>query len=219
MLTALGRAAAHARLFDRERPVLLGRYVVLRHLGSGGMGDVVAAYDPQLDRKVAVKLLRGRGDADAAAHARLLREAQAMARLSHPNVIAVHDVGTHGGRVFVAMELVDGVTLRQWTSEPHGVDATMAVLSAIARGVAAAHGAGVIHRDLKPDNVMVGDDGRVRVMDFGLARPVAEPATEPGRSDAEDEVFRASSRPQLDAMALPLTQAGAIVGTPAYMLT
>ncbi|MBX7081734.1 MAG: serine/threonine-protein kinase [Nannocystaceae bacterium] len=215
VLTALGRAATQARLFDRERPVLLGRYVVLKHLGSGGMGDVVAAYDPQLDRKVAVKLLRGRSEADDPAHARLLREAQAMARLSHPNVIAVHDVGTHGSRVFVAMELIDGVTLRQWAAEPRTLEAVMAVLLAVARGVAAAHGAGVIHRDLKPDNVMVGDDGRVRVMDFGLARPVAEPTTLPGRG--EDEVFRASSRPQLDAMALPLTQVGAIVGTPAYM--
>ena len=214
VLTALGRAAAQARLFDHEQAVLLGRYVALRHLGSGGMGDVFVAYDPQLDRKLALKLLRPTSATDEAASARLLREAQAMARLSHPNVIAVHDVGTHGGRVFVAMELVDGVTLREWSATPHPVREIVDVVLATARGVAAAHAAGVVHRDLKPDNIMVDTEARVRVMDFGLAREL-----DGGAADmrSNDEVFRVAAQPEVDALALPLTQHGVVVGTPAYM--
>ncbi|MBK8241217.1 MAG: serine/threonine protein kinase [Deltaproteobacteria bacterium] len=214
VLTALGRAAAQARLFDHEQAVLLGRYVALRHLGSGGMGDVFVAYDPQLDRKLALKLLRPTSATDDAASARLLREAQAMARLSHPNVIAVHDVGTHGGRVFVAMELVDGVTLREWSATPHPVREIVDVVLATARGVAAAHAAGVVHRDLKPDNIMVDTEARVRVMDFGLAREL-----DGGAADvrSNDEVFRVAAQPEVDALALPLTQHGVVVGTPAYM--
>jgi predicted Ser/Thr protein kinase len=156
------------------RGATLGRYVVLDPIGAGGMGVVYAAYDFGLDRKVALKLVRG--DVSPAARderrMRLLEEAQAVARLTHPNVIAVHDVGSWQEEIFIAMEYVEGATLDQWlasTPRPtlrHVLD----VFLQAGRGLAAAHRAGLIHRDFKPQNVLVGADGRVRVTDFGLAR-------------------------------------------------
>ncbi len=153
------------------RGAVLGRYFILDRLGSGGMGIVYAAYDPELDRKVAVKLLRPGRTGGAEAGVRLLREAQAMARLSHPNVLAVHDVGTFGDQVFVAMELVDGADLRQWlAASPRSEREILDVFVKAGRGLAAAHAAGLVHLDFKPANVLVGRDGRVRVADFGLAQ-------------------------------------------------
>ncbi len=149
----------------------LGRYVLLAHLGAGGMGVVYAAYDPELDRRVALKLLR-RGDA---AGARLRDEARAIAKLAHPNVVAVHDVGEALGEVFVAMEHVDGITLREWTRTPRTPAEILAVFAQAGAGLAAAHEVGLVHRDIKPSNIMIGKDGRARVLDFGLARPHAEP--------------------------------------------
>ncbi len=155
--------------------LLAGRYTVLDFLGQGGMGVVVAAYDSRLDRRVALKLLRpggkrllGGGDEQA----RLVREAQAMAQLSHPHVVAVYDSGTlEDGSLFIAMEYVEGQTLRQWcTRQPRSWRQVLEAYLAAGRGLAAAHAAGLIHRDFKPDNVLVGQDGRVRVTDFGLAR-------------------------------------------------
>jgi tetratricopeptide (TPR) repeat protein len=140
----------------------IGRYVIERTLGTGGMGVVYAAHDPELKRKVAIKLLR-----DAASGTWLRREAQALAKLDHPNVVAVYDVGEHDGVGFVAMALVEGHTLRQWCATPHSVRDTLHVIIEAGRGLAAAHAAGLIHRDLKPDNVFVSD--RVLVGDFGLA--------------------------------------------------
>lgn len=190
----------------------IGRYLVIEPLGAGGMGVVWSAYDPELDRKVAIKLLHADMDGSRG-HARLLREAQAMARLAHPNVITVHDVGTHDEAVFVAMELVRGWTLTAWLRRSQRTwGEILAVLVDAARGVVAAHAAGLVHRDLKPDNIMIGEDGRVRVMDFGLARagalaggpaPIAIP-----------QVHGASSS---SVMVVELTQAGALLGTPAYM--
>ncbi len=153
-----------------------GRYEIKECLGRGGMGIVYRAYDPELDRPVALKLLYvGSGDAGDVerntARSRLLSEAQALARLSHPNVITVFDVGNLDKYVFVAMELVEGHTLKQWLDE--GTRTCWQVLDAFiaaGRGLAAAHEVGLIHRDFKPDNVMIGIDGRVRVLDFGLAR-------------------------------------------------
>ncbi len=161
-----------------DRGAAIGRYVVLGLVGRGAMGEVYAAYDPELDRKVAVKLLRTQNAAHdlaaAEARSRLLREAQAIARLSHPNVIVVHDVGSFGEQVFVAMEFVDGHTVGYWLlAGRRSWRDVLAVFMAAGRGLAAAHASGLVHRDFKLENVMIGHDGQVRVMDFGLARMVA----------------------------------------------
>ncbi len=203
----------------RARGTLLGRYVVVDQLGEGGMGIVYAAYDPELDRKLAVKLLRAAPGSDAEAsrgRERLQREAQAMARLSHPNVIAVHDVGTFEDQVFVAMELVDGGTLRQWLDTPRSWREVVATFTQAARGLAAAHAAGIVHRDFKPDNVLLGKDGRVRVVDFGLAHgagdgPASTPAA-PSATSGSPGAPRSSG-----GLHTPLTEAGALLGTPRYM--
>ncbi len=147
------------------------------------MGEVYAAYDPELDRKVAVKLLRvkpGAGVSLAEGRQRTLREAQAIARLSHPNVVVVYDVGTFEEKVFIAMEFLDGNTAGYWAqSQTRTWQEMLKVYLAAGRGLAAAHDKGLVHRDFKPENVMVGRDGQVRVMDFGLARQVSEkPAAE-----------------------------------------
>ncbi|HWB75987.1 MAG TPA: serine/threonine-protein kinase, partial [Nannocystaceae bacterium] len=166
---------------------VLGRYVVLDKLGSGGMGIVYAAYDPELDRKVAVKLIRPgvRGRTEVA-RARLLREAQALARLSHPGVIAVHDVGTFEDQVFVAMEFVDGMDMAQWLRRARrSWREVLDILRQAGEGLAAAHQAGVIHRDFKPENVLIGHDGRARVLDFGLARTAGPEATIDRSGDGE----------------------------------
>src|SRR6187549_3227967 len=152
----------------------IGRYIVLAMVGRGGMGEVYAAYDPELDREVAVKLLRikrGVGVSLAEGRQRTLREAQAIARLSHPNVAVVFDVGTYQDQVFIAMEFVEGNTATYWLqASDRSWQDIMKVFLAAGRGLAAAHEKGLVHRDFKPDNVMVGRDNQVRVMDFGLAR-------------------------------------------------
>ncbi len=195
--------------------VRVGRYVIQGLIGRGAMGTVYAANDPDLDRKVAVKLLRAAVLSDAArqrTRARLLREAQAMARLSHPEVITVYDVGAFGNELFVAMEYVEGETLRRWRLEqPRTLAEILAVYERAGRGLAAAHEAGLVHRDFKPDNVLVGRDGRVRVTDFGLARSVerheVSPAPPPVGLAASQEI----------ALTTTLTRAGTLIGTPAYM--
>lgn len=210
-----GRAEPGDPSFGLGRGDGVGRYVILSHLGAGGMGVVYEAYDPELDRRVAIKLLRHRS-LDAVeregASQRLLREAQALARLSHPNVVAVHDVGTHDAQVFLAMEYVEGDTLGQWRkAELRSWRAVLDTFVAAGRGLAAAHEHGLIHRDFKPDNVMIDHRGRVRVMDFGLAR-----------LDGETSEIGAASRdavetPSLERSSQPLTVTGALMGTPAYM--
>ncbi|HUQ05109.1 MAG TPA: protein kinase [Kofleriaceae bacterium] len=188
----------------------IDRYVVLRRVGAGGMGVVYAAYDPQLDRKVALKLLRtGIGIGEGEAKARLVREAQAIAQLSHPNVVAVYDVGaTREGDVYVAMEFVEGDTLTQWLHrwERPWRD-TLDIFREAGRGLAAAHGSGLLHRDFKPDNVLVGSDSRVRVTDFGLARSLVT-----GHTD-ESAPHRMATGP----LRVTLTATGAVMGTPRYM--
>ncbi len=141
------------------RGACVGRYLLLHLVGQGGMGMVYAAYDPELNRKVALKLLlaaTGAGQGRGLGQARLLREAQAMARLSHPNVTAVHDVGVVGEQIFVAMDLVEGGTLRAWLKQPRAWREVLRVMLQAGRGLAAAHAAGLVHRDFKPDNVLVG---------------------------------------------------------------
>jgi hypothetical protein len=194
---------------------LVGRYVIQGLIGRGAMGTVYAANDPDLDRPVAVKLLRAGALSDTARHrtrARLLREAQAMARLSHPEVITVYDVGAFGNELFVAMEYVEGETLRRWcVGQPRSCAEILAVYERAGRGLAAAHEAGLVHRDFKPDNVLVGRDGRVRVTDFGLARSVerheVSSVPPPGELAASQAI----------ALTTTLTRAGTLVGTPAYM--
>ncbi len=151
----------------------IGRYQVQELLGQGGMGLVYAAYDPELDRKVAIKLMHVEEDASRVRRRQemLLREAQALARLAHPNILAIHDVGVHDGQVFVAMEHVAGRTMGTWWQERRpGWQEVLAATVQAGRGIVAAHAAGIVHRDIKPDNLLLGDDGRVRVADFGIAR-------------------------------------------------
>jgi tetratricopeptide (TPR) repeat protein len=194
---------------------MLGRYVLLERIGAGGMGVVHAAYDPELDRRVAIKLIRAAGDArhQRLARERLLREAQSLAQLSHPNVVAIHDVGTFAGDVFLAMELVQGRSLRQvLADEPPPIAERRRILVAAGRGLAAAHRAGLVHRDVKPANILVADDGRVRVADFGLARVATDAAPSPAEVEADASSPRSDGR-----LRTPLTQHGSMVGTPAYM--
>jgi len=202
---------------------LIGRYVVIAKLGSGAMGVVYAAYDPELDRKVALKLLRTRGKKEIASNARLQREAQALARLNHRNVVTVHDVGVHADRVFVAMEFLEGETLRTWmrsggkgTARPWRE--VLPIFEAAGEGLAAAHAAGLVHRDFKPDNVMLSEDRRAIVMDFGLARPDDDESGDPRPHQPllGDEV-EGLEMSNSGALGTPLTVTGAMMGTPAYM--
>src|SRR5678815_905248 len=170
----------------------LGPYEILSPLGAGGMGEVYRARDAKLGRDVAVKVLPERLTADADALSRFEREARAVAALSHPNILSIFDVGREEGLAFAVMELLDGETLRQRLSE--GALPTRKALeygAQIARGLAAAHEKGIVHRDLKPENVFLVADGRVKILDFGLAKvdalesdvtksPTAVAVTEPG---------------------------------------
>jgi serine/threonine protein kinase len=190
----------------------VGRYLVLSALGSGGMGVVFSAYDPQLDRKVALKLLRSGIQLNTKdARSRLRREAQAIAQLSHPNVVGVYDVGTtDDGDLYIAMEFVEGDTLTTWLKRwPRTWREIIEVFLQAARGLEAAHSVGLLHRDFKPDNVLVGGDGRVRVTDFGLARSLIATITE--------ESGRGATPVLPAALSSPLTATGTVLGTPRYM--
>ncbi|HTJ42023.1 MAG TPA: serine/threonine-protein kinase [Kofleriaceae bacterium] len=200
---------AHAERGESERGREIGRYVVVERVGAGGMGIVYKAYDPELDRAVAIKVL---ARAASRGRERLLREAQALARLSHPHVIAVHDVGTVGDEVFLAMELVQGPTLEAWLAEqPRTKKEILEAFIAAGEGIAAAHAVGLVHRDVKPSNIMIGADGRVRVLDFGVARAAGDAPDTPVPGATGDTTGRTSK------LAEPLTRAGAVVGTPRYM--
>ncbi len=187
---------------------VIGRYVVEAHLGSGTMGLVLAAIDPALDRKVALKVVRpDQIGGSTAGRQRLLREAQAMAKLAHPNVVTVYEVGTFADHVFVAMEHVAGSTLDVWLKDGNrSLREIVDAFTAAGRGLAAAHAAGIVHRDFKPANVLISDDGRVRVADFGLATTPVAP-------------LEPSPRPMIAPLSktLSITQTGALLGTPAYM--
>jgi len=199
----------------------VGRYRIARHIGMGGMGVVYEAFDPQLDRRVALKLVTFAGGSDEErdeARARMLREAQSLAVLSHPNVVTVYDAGTMDSSVFIAMEFVEGLSLAEWIQQK---DPTLAEVvrtyCAAGEGLAAAHRAGLVHRDFKPQNVLLGADGRVRVIDFGIARGAddafASVATE-ARTGAPSLANTAQSRIGLSSA---LTVEGAVLGTPRYM--
>ena len=209
------RDSVRARLFPtRNERRQVGRYLLLRPLGSGGMGMVLAAHDPELDREVAIKVVHREHTEDGSeGSARLLREARAIARLAHPNVVAVHDAGVHEGRVFLVMELVDGQTLRAWLTRPRPWTAIVETLIAAGRGLAAAHAAGIVHRDFKPANVLIGREGRPRVVDFGLARPAERPSG--ASASAEDDRRNMFDDPREPLLSMTVT--GTIMGTPAYM--
>ena len=210
------RNSIAARMFGAAAdPVKIGRFTVLKRLGAGGMGVVYAAYDTELDRKVAIKLLRG-VDEEGAHITRLRREAQALAKAAHPNVVQVYEVGDFRKQVFVAMEFVEGVTMREWQPSEEGDRTQQIVVKFIeaGRGLAAAHAAGLVHRDFKPDNVLVGNDGRVRVLDFGLARGLDQvPAETEATLDQSPSLLDSTD----SSLHQPLTRTGAILGTPAYM--
>jgi predicted Ser/Thr protein kinase len=192
-------------------PARIGRYQVIELLGQGGMGVVYVAHDPELDRKVAIKLIDAVADTERQRRRQdmLMREAQALARLAHPNIVAIHDVGVLAGQVFVAMEFVAGRTMRQWWEErrPSWQEVLAAMVQA-GRGIVAAHAAGLVHRDIKPDNLLIGDDGRVRVADFGIVRFDA--------SALESSVNEPST---LTSGAREIVTIGrsSVVGTPVYM--
>ncbi len=208
---AFERVLARMLGSEREEEVHIGRYEFVRRLGAGGMGVVYLVRDPDLDRLVALKLLkphldRARGDE---IERRMRSEARAMARLDHPNVVGVHEVGVHDGRTYLAMEYVAGTTLTRWL-ERDAVDdwrAVVEVFIAAGEGLAAAHAAGLAHCDFKPDNVLLGDNGVVKVSDFGLVR-VHEPVD--GEQLETIDTARSAGAPKT-------TRATGICGTPAFM--
>jgi tetratricopeptide (TPR) repeat protein len=219
---------------------VVGRYVVERPLGAGGMGVVSLARDPELRRPVVIKLVHpnmGHGEGGDELEARLRREAQAMAQVSHANVVQIFDIGRRGDRVFLAMEFISGRTFDVWLLEqPRSADEILAMIRQAGAGLAAAHRAGLVHRDFKPTNVLVGNDGIVKVTDFGLARAV-QPAggsasalsaagatrqlrvaqVEPVRGDGPTMAAPFAPRPRPSGVHAVLTEVDSVVGTPAYM--
>jgi hypothetical protein len=210
----------------------LGSYELRERIGAGGMGVVWSAHDPDLDRLVAIKLLL-HADSAPQLRTRLLREARAMARLKHQNVLTVHEVGSTGDRDYIVMELVDGTNLDAFIGTNPPREYVWEALIAAGRGLAAAHAAGLVHRDFKPHNVLRSREGRVLVTDFGLARGVVETTATPlptswppavgleATLDATPDTTLATvppARPHDPAdLASPITQTGALIGTPAYM--
>ncbi len=219
---------ARAPWYDDIPPSRIGRYLVLSELGRGGMGVVWTAYDPKLERKVAIKLLHGaRGKTG---QARFIREAQALAKLNHPNIVTIHDVDTHEGELYMAMEFVDGQTLDRWVSAGRSWSEIVEALCLAGQGLAAAHAANITHRDFKPSNVLVAYDGQVKVLDFGLAKTVSRACSEDESSSRSESgsvplelsagLGRDSDIMQMidsSGHRLQLTKVGRIVGTPAYM--
>jgi eukaryotic-like serine/threonine-protein kinase len=232
----LVKSRVKSALFHKPRHMVkISRFVLIEHIASGGMGEIYAAYDGQLDRKVAIKLLRPDLRASSSnARERLLREAQSLARVSHPNVVQVYEAGEAGDQVYVAMELLRGTPLHTWLEQYAGDRdrhwrVILETFIAAGRGLAAVHAADLLHRDFKPANVLVGADGRVCVVDFGLARAAGDTqSSEPHAADVP------AGGPAAMAAAIPgampgapaardsepagrLTQSGMLVGTPAYM--
>ncbi|PRQ06979.1 serine/threonine-protein kinase [Enhygromyxa salina] len=221
---------------DAKQLSVVGRYVILESIGMGGMGMVCAAYDPKLNRKIALKLLRNTAtdEASTAGRNRLFREAQALAKLSHPNVVTVHDVDVFEGQVYIAMEFVEGATLREWLRDrPRTWQDILAKFVLAGRGIAAAHQADIIHRDFKPSNVLISVEGDVRVADFGVAKERDRQVNaERDRQEFERRRHTASTASAADPtstaehalideiqsnISVDLTVAGRMVGTPAYM--
>lgn len=198
----------------------VGRYLVIGHIGSGGLGDVYAAFDSELDRKVAIKILRPNAHDQSLGDPtqRLLREAQALAKLRHENVVTVFDVGTFRREVFVAMEFVDGRTLTSWlrAQDPKWREVRDVYLDA-GKGLSAAHAAGLVHRDFKLDNVIVGADGRVTVLDFGLARAIGRLETGDAGTMPVPLDGISMNTPVSSLLDRDVTRASLVLGTPPYM--
>ena len=226
----LGRTRAPTSVDAGRLPDKIGRYLPARFLGAGGMGVVYAAFDPQLRRDVALKVIRPERihGGVGTERDRLLREAQAMAKLAHPNVVSIHDAGLDGEQVFVAMELVAGTTLREVVGDPSVArDRRLGLMLDTGRGLAAAHAVGIVHRDFKPENVLLGADGRPRVTDFGLARAIGDddavsaeeprgPTTGEARSPGEGP-WPHDQQTWPDMVNETITRTGFFAGTPGYM--
>jgi formylglycine-generating enzyme required for sulfatase activity len=221
--SARGSASRDGGHLDGDVEVLargstLGRYLVLERIGAGAMGVVYAAYDPELDRKVAIKILRpqaGAGDHERR-RARLVREAKAIARLSHPNIVSIFDVGEHDDQVFLAMEYLGGGTLRQWmVASKRPWREVLDMFAEIGKGLAAAHAEGLVHRDFKPDNVLLDKSGKPKVVDFGLVRLAT--GRDLTSSSGDDLPHEEPPADPVDGAASGLTRTGALAGTPAYM--
>jgi eukaryotic-like serine/threonine-protein kinase len=180
-------------LAEHAAPQTLGRYHLLKVIGVGGIGVVWGAWDPELDRQVAIKLVRPTA---SLAQERILGEGRALARLSHPNVVPVYDVGVVEDQIYIVMEWVRGKTLRSYCTEPHSAREIVALYRAAGAGLAAAHRAGLVHRDFKPANAIVGDDGRVRVVDFGLARGEVRQAVDATGSSPGSELTAGAGTPR-----------------------
>ncbi|MCA9651073.1 MAG: serine/threonine protein kinase [Myxococcales bacterium] len=198
-------AASSKDELRRDRWPSTGRYVLVRWLGAGGMGAVYQGHDPELDRPVAIKVLHGAVDEDA--RLRMEREARALARLSHPNVVQIYEIGHDEGRTFIVMELVRGQSLHEWNRSDNAWRDVVRVYLQAGQGLAAAHAEGLVHRDFKPHNCILGDDGRVRVLDFGLARQQEFLSGRQATVDLDGP----------EAISDQLTQTGAFVGTLAYV--
>jgi hypothetical protein len=196
---AVSRSRVAEHLFATKQQVKLGRYHLLERVGAGGMGVVWGAWDPELDRRVAIKLVNA---TVRVSRDRIVAEGHALAKLSHPNVVPVYDVGVVGDQIYIVMEWVRGENLREYLKQPRSVREIVAIYRAAGEGLSAAHRAGLVHRDFKPDNAVLGQDGRVRVLDFGLARGEVRAAASPG--PAADPV---GANPKLTRG----------VGTPRYM--
>jgi serine/threonine protein kinase len=192
-----------------DTPATIGRYRVIERIGAGGMGVVFAAHDDELDRVVAIKILRSELAPGSAGRQRLVREAQATARLSHPNVVHVYEVGQQGDHVYMAMELVRGQTLREWQTTARPWTEIVAIYLRVGEGLVAAHAENIVHRDFKPDNVLVGSEQRPQIVDFGLARASGDTGAFPelGHSSGSGPTWRD----------LDITGTGTVLGTPAYM--
>jgi serine/threonine protein kinase len=199
---------------------VVGRYVIQEPIGEGGMGTVYVARDPELERWVALKVLRPElfeGEAGRDGRNRLVREAHAMARINHPNVVAIYDAGVHGEQVFLATELVEGPNLWTWLRSPRDWREVLGIFLKAGRGLAAAHAAGLVHRDFKPENVLLGKRGDVKVGDLGLAQAVGTEAAPPPPTSLPSAPPSAPINNTGDLPLWPLTQPGRIMGTPGYM--
>ncbi|MEM9457720.1 MAG: serine/threonine-protein kinase [Myxococcota bacterium] len=205
-------AKIRQQLFGTRATTRIGHFVIRENLAHGGMGSVYAAHDEQLGRDVAIKVLRDDARPSEADRLRFRREARALARVSHPNVVTMHEVGDVDGELYLTMELIRGQSVDAWLETKPGWRDVLELFVEVGRGLAAMHRAGLVHRDLKPQNIMRGDDGQVRIVDFGVVRVVGE--DDGSIVEHGDESWGEASH---EGLQTGLTQRGMLVGTPEYM--